>query len=113
MDNYGETFSQPPEKRQRVGDLGGGVSTILLVPSHLLPSLVGKGGSNVRQLEQTSGARIACEKIDRGEDRGVEVSGPSASIGEAVRLISEMIRNALGLGVTTIKLAVEVVYSPV
>jgi hypothetical protein len=102
---------EPPEKRQRMAE-SGELSAVLLVPSQLMPGLVGKGGNNVRQLEQASGARINCEKTDRGDDRGVEVSGSSANIAEAVRHISEMICNALNLSTTTIKMAVAAAIAP-
>jgi hypothetical protein len=102
---------EPPEKKQRMESAGRN-SIILLIPSHLMPGLVGKGGNSVRQLEQASGARILCEKVDRGEDRGVEVSGSSISIGEAVRHIADMVKNSLALTVTTMKIAVTATIAP-
>jgi transcription antitermination factor NusA-like protein len=106
----------PSLKRQRPGDSSVNSITIL-VDAELIHFIVGKGGSNIRQLEADFQVRIQCERpgsADRSVERPVVIS--SSSIENkvmAVRSITEIIINAKQLPQAIIKLVIPAEAGPV
>ena len=76
---------------------GGGDLVEMEVPSSSVGKIIGKGGSKIRDLQETSGARI---KIDKERDNRVnavvEIRGDSSSQAQAKRMIEELISEDSG-----------------
>ena len=106
----------PSLKRQRPADTAVNSITIL-VEAELTHFIVGKGGSNIRQLESDFQVRIQCERpggSDRSADRPVVIS--SSSIENkvmAIRSITEIIVTAKQLPQALIKLVIPAEAGPV
>ncbi len=105
----------PSLKRHRPDQSAAGIT--ILVEAELTSMIVGKGGSNIRQLESDFQVRIQCEKPnsgDRSAERPVIIS--SSSIDNkvmAVRSITEMLLSAKPAPHATIKLVIPPEAAPV
>lgn len=68
----------------------------LMVAHKLAGAIIGKGGSNIRDISQTSGAKVEVQRRDQYEDRTAErmvtLEGTPEQVTEALRIILSKVR---------------------
>lgn len=66
----------------------------MFVPAGDCGKIIGRGGSKIRELQESSGARIKVSRDDEGDGtRRVELSGSESAVAEAERLINDILEN--------------------
>lgn len=90
-------------RRDNRGGFGGGSAgrgsnvTSMFIRSQDCGKIIGKGGSKIRELQETTGAYIKVSRDDEGDGtRKVELSGSPDAVEEAKRTIEDIVGNSYG-----------------
>ncbi|KAK7100514.1 probable ATP-dependent RNA helicase DDX43 [Littorina saxatilis] len=99
MSRFGGGFGRGRQRETRDNvrfpSSNNGSSSTLFVASQNCGKIIGKGGSKIRELQDTTRARIQVSRDDEADGtRKVEISGEDAAVEEARRLIEDLV----GLG---------------
>eukprot|EP00270_Netrium_digitus_P004411 TRINITY_DN1548_c0_g1_i2.p1 TRINITY_DN1548_c0_g1~~TRINITY_DN1548_c0_g1_i2.p1 ORF type:complete len:238 (-),score=66.73 TRINITY_DN1548_c0_g1_i2:290-925(-) len=87
-----------PMQTVAVGRAGDGSSILqLAVPTSVVGSIIGRGGSNIAQIRNISGARVNVQEVQEGgHDRIVEISGTPEQLQAAQSLLQAFIISGHG-----------------
>ncbi|XP_071837210.1 probable ATP-dependent RNA helicase DDX43 isoform X2 [Apostichopus japonicus] len=94
----GSALEQPHQgsrqQRDRFGneteETDGSENVVITVPSQMVGRIIGRQGSKIRELQETSGATIQVERNSSGEDTEVTISGDPSAVQTAKQLIDDL-----------------------